>query len=84
MITLQRFNVAVTRAKSLLIIVGNAVLMQCDPTWYAMIKFCKENGLTKGIPFALKENPDPVEEITIDIKKLTVKGIEVALATYYF
>lgn len=29
----QRFNVAVTRARSLLIVVGNHVILNKDPTW---------------------------------------------------
>lgn len=31
--TLLRFNVAVTRARSLLIVVGNPVVLNKDPTW---------------------------------------------------
>lgn len=30
---LQRFNVAITRARSLLIVVGNPVILSKDPTW---------------------------------------------------
>lgn len=32
-ILLQRFNVALTRARSLLIVVGNPVILNKDPTW---------------------------------------------------
>ena len=32
-IYLQRFNVALTRARSLLIVVGNPVILNKDPTW---------------------------------------------------
>lgn len=31
----QRFNVAVTRAKALLIVVGNPLLLSHDPDWKA-------------------------------------------------
>lgn len=40
----QRFNVAVTRAKCLLIIVGHKPTLQKDANWDAMIEFCANNG----------------------------------------
>uniref|UniRef100_A0A3Q1G8A4 RNA helicase n=1 Tax=Acanthochromis polyacanthus TaxID=80966 RepID=A0A3Q1G8A4_9TELE len=43
----KRFNVAVTRARSLLIIVGNPVILNKDPTWDKFISYCvKENAYT--------------------------------------
>uniref|UniRef100_H3DLP5 RNA helicase n=1 Tax=Tetraodon nigroviridis TaxID=99883 RepID=H3DLP5_TETNG len=36
----KRFNVAVTRARSLLIIVGNHIILNKDPTWAKFIKYC--------------------------------------------
>uniref|UniRef100_A0AAQ5Y6T4 RNA helicase n=1 Tax=Amphiprion ocellaris TaxID=80972 RepID=A0AAQ5Y6T4_AMPOC len=43
----KRFNVAVTRARSLLIIVGNPVILNKDPTWEKFINYCvKENAYT--------------------------------------
>ncbi len=36
---LQRFNVAVTRAKSLLIMVGNPIILRTDATWGRYINF---------------------------------------------
>ncbi|XP_070704660.1 putative helicase mov-10-B.1 [Pempheris klunzingeri] len=41
----KRFNVAVTRARSLLIVVGNPVILNKDPTWEKFISYCvKEKG----------------------------------------
>uniref|UniRef100_A0A8D3CXF4 RNA helicase n=1 Tax=Scophthalmus maximus TaxID=52904 RepID=A0A8D3CXF4_SCOMX len=41
----KRFNVAVTRARSLLIIVGNPVILNKDSTWEKFISYCvKEKG----------------------------------------
>ncbi|XP_035008504.2 putative helicase mov-10-B.1 isoform X2 [Hippoglossus stenolepis] len=43
----KRFNVAVTRAGSLLIVVGNPVILNKDPTWEKFISYCvKEKGYT--------------------------------------
>lgn len=47
----KRFNVAVTRAKALLIVVGNPLLLGHDPDWKAFIEFCKETGGTLGALF---------------------------------
>lgn len=44
----KRFNVAVTRAQSLLIIVGNPYLLQRDRCWGSMIRFCHENKAYTG------------------------------------
>lgn len=39
----QRFNVMITRAKCLLIVVGDRSLLQHDPNWKQFIDFCSEN-----------------------------------------
>ena len=44
----KRFNVAVTRAQALLIIVGNPYLLQRDPCWGSMINFCHYEGAYTG------------------------------------
>uniref|UniRef100_UPI0037E9C988 putative helicase mov-10-B.2 isoform X2 n=1 Tax=Semicossyphus pulcher TaxID=241346 RepID=UPI0037E9C988 len=38
----KRFNVAVTRAKALLIVVGNPRVLNTDPTWAQFIQYCQE------------------------------------------
>ncbi|XP_037051435.1 putative helicase mov-10-B.1 [Bradysia coprophila] len=40
----QRFNVMITRAKSLLIVVGNPDLLSQDENWSKFIKFCLRSG----------------------------------------
>ncbi|KAG4069838.1 hypothetical protein HA402_009545 [Bradysia odoriphaga] len=40
----QRFNVMITRAKSLLIVVGNPHLLSQDENWSKFIHFCLRNG----------------------------------------
>lgn len=43
----KRFNVAITRAKALLIVVGNPVILNKDPTWQKFIRYCElEQGCT--------------------------------------
>lgn len=40
---LQRFNVMITRAKCLLVIVGDPHALQHDPNWNKLIEYCLEN-----------------------------------------
>ncbi|CAJ1050280.1 putative helicase mov-10-B.1 isoform X2 [Xyrichtys novacula] len=54
----KRFNVALTRAKSLLIVVGNPVILNKDPVWKEFISYCvKEKGYT-GYDFTEAEGED--------------------------
>eukprot|EP00095_Tigriopus_kingsejongensis_P012554 snap_masked-scaffold821_size92673-processed-gene-0.12 protein:Tk12554 transcript:snap_masked-scaffold821_size92673-processed-gene-0.12-mRNA-1 annotation:"helicase mov-10- -like" len=40
----KRFNVSITRAKQLLIVVGDACLLSQDPRWSALVEHAKSNG----------------------------------------
>ncbi|KAK2861814.1 hypothetical protein Q5P01_001347 [Channa striata] len=56
----KRFNVAITRARSLLIVVGNPVILNKDPTWEKFISYCvKKNGYT-GFDFKDAEGEDDI------------------------
>jgi hypothetical protein len=46
----HRFNVAVTRAKALLVIVGNPHTLAADEHWNKMLRFCIERGCYTGVP----------------------------------
>ncbi|ONK74336.1 uncharacterized protein A4U43_C03F5190 [Asparagus officinalis] len=48
----QRFNVAITRARSLLII---------DPVWDKLLRYCANNGSYHGCPLPLPENHHHIE-----------------------
>ncbi|KAL6721468.1 hypothetical protein ACLMJK_000571 [Lecanora helva] len=41
----KKFNVAVTRAKEGLIVIGNPCILADDPSWLAFLEFCWRNGL---------------------------------------
>lgn len=56
----KRFNVAVTRARSLLIVVGNPVILNKDPTWNKFISYCvNEKGYT-GFDFNDAEGEEDI------------------------
>lgn len=67
----KRFNVAVTRAKALLIVVGNPLLLGHDPDWKAFLEFCKENGGYTGCPFPAKLDPQQGQNLLQDMSKLS-------------
>lgn len=47
----KRFNVAITRAKALLIVIGNPHILGQDPDWRALITYAQDNGGYKGIAY---------------------------------
>ncbi|XP_047983533.1 probable RNA helicase SDE3 isoform X1 [Salvia hispanica] len=59
----RRFNVAVTRAKSLIIIIGNPHIICKDPNWNKLLWYCVENNSYKGcfLP-KQEEESEQVEE----------------------
>lgn len=56
----RRFNVAVTRARSLLVIIGNPHIVSKDPYWEKLLQYCVDNNSYQGCP--LPEGPDDEEE----------------------
>jgi len=68
----KRFNVAITRAKALLIVVGNPNVLQYDENWNAFIQFCKLNQCIKGVPFELM----PLDEALSDLEDVNSSEAE--------
>ncbi|KAF6075225.1 Mov10 RISC complex RNA helicase [Phyllostomus discolor] len=66
----KRFNVAVTRAKALLIVVGNPLLLGHDPDWKAFLDFCKERGGYTGCPFPATLEMEQGQNLLKDLSKL--------------
>uniref|UniRef100_A0A669CX79 RNA helicase n=1 Tax=Oreochromis niloticus TaxID=8128 RepID=A0A669CX79_ORENI len=58
----KRFNVAVTRAKALLIVVGNPRILETDSTWARFIQYCRDEGGYTGIIRA-EEDEDVVARL---------------------
>ncbi|XP_015241015.1 PREDICTED: putative helicase mov-10-B.1 [Cyprinodon variegatus] len=56
----KRFNVAVTRAKALLIVVGNPLVLNADSTWARFIEYCKEEGGYEGFTHAEEDEGEIV------------------------
>ena len=44
----KRFNVAITRAKALLVVVGHPIVLMQDPNWKELLRHCASRGSYKG------------------------------------
>ncbi|KAM7411859.1 hypothetical protein PAMA_021707 [Pampus argenteus] len=58
----KRFNVAVTRAKALLIVVGNPRVLNTDPIWSRFIQYCRDEGGYTGFVHE-EEDEDVVQRL---------------------
>lgn len=47
----KRLNVAITRARALLIIIGNPKLLYMDPYWRSVFIYCMNRGMYTGCNF---------------------------------
>lgn len=69
-------NVCITRAKSLLIMVGNPETLMRNDLWNSFIHFCKANGAFCGEPFSLKkltyEEENLLQDLNNFVAQLTV------------
>ncbi|XP_047333760.1 probable RNA helicase SDE3 [Impatiens glandulifera] len=64
----KRFNVAITRAKSLMIIIGNPHITSKDPYWNALLWYCVDGGSYMGCILPEREKTileEVVEEVVV-------------------
>ena len=54
----KRMNVAITRAKALLVVVGSPAVLKEDKHWRSLLKHCHDNGACTGVPFSLNDGND--------------------------
>lgn len=57
----RRFNVAVTRAKALLLVVGNPDVLSIDPLWRGFMNYVYSNNAWRGVPPSWDTNA-PVDQ----------------------
>ncbi|KXZ53358.1 hypothetical protein GPECTOR_7g1254 [Gonium pectorale] len=58
----KRLNVAITRAKALLVIVGNAQILATDPHWRRLLRFIRARGAATGQPLPAELGEDGEDE----------------------
>ncbi|NXG23946.1 SDE3 helicase, partial [Grallaria varia] len=64
----KRLNVALTRAKALLIVVGNPMVLSKDEHWHRFLRYCKEQGGYTGYPY--EEESTDTDRLTADLQGL--------------
>ena len=77
----KRFNVAITRAQALLIIVGNPLVLRLDPHWAALLRQCVERGAYRGVPLPPmpgSESDVVAASLAADLEQLTLDDEEAA------
>ena len=68
----KRFNVSVTRAQALLIIIGNPNVLYKDPTWGKFINWCEDNNARKGA--RRREEEGSVDSLDHMLQNLTLRN----------
>ncbi|GAA6222732.1 putative helicase mov-10-B.1 [Lates japonicus] len=63
----KRFNVMMTRARSLLVVVGDPRVLKTDHIWNKFIHYCSKEGAYRGITVSEKEDTalTPVHSLTL-------------------
>ncbi|NXI28627.1 SDE3 helicase, partial [Sterrhoptilus dennistouni] len=64
----KRLNVAITRAKALLIVVGNPTVLSKDQHWHRFLRYCKEEGGYTGYPY--EDESTAEDRITNELHRL--------------
>ncbi|KAK0437214.1 RNA helicase [Armillaria borealis] len=54
----RRFNVAVTRAKALLVIIGDPTVLSLDPLWRSFLNYIYKHGGWRGLPISWDPDAD--------------------------
>ncbi|XP_018597570.1 putative helicase mov-10-B.1 isoform X2 [Scleropages formosus] len=63
----KRFNVAITRAKALLIVVGNPIILNMDKTWRRFIQYCSEETGYTGINYRDAKGEDDIIDFLVNL-----------------
>jgi helicase MOV-10 len=71
MVCVQRFNVAVTRACSLLIIVGNPHLLENDTNWRNLVNFTQKLHSYRGCKYSPRRDTAWMEQVINKFEKLS-------------
>ncbi|KAI9318278.1 P-loop containing nucleoside triphosphate hydrolase protein, partial [Obelidium mucronatum] len=51
----KRFNVSISRAKALMIVIGNPDILCGDENWNTLVRYCEKNGACVGYPIPIKK-----------------------------
>ncbi|TPX32696.1 hypothetical protein SmJEL517_g04200 [Synchytrium microbalum] len=66
----KRFNVAITRAKALLVVIGNPVVLSSDKHWKALIDYCRDNKAIVGYDPQLADPTDAMSGLLTALDRM--------------
>jgi len=69
----KRMNVAITRAKELLVVIGNGALLQRDPYWKAFLQFTLRNKLYTGPKLNIESDGNYISRLESNYFSATAK-----------
>jgi superfamily I DNA and/or RNA helicase len=69
----KRLNVSLTRAQSLMIIIGNSNTLRTSPMWSKFVEYCEKNG---SVVYPKNEKNDNILSSILPDSKLTIKKDE--------
>lgn len=72
----KRMNVAITRAKELMVVIGNGALLQRDPYWKSFLQFVLRNRLYQGPELSLEMDGNYVSRLESQLGHLGKKAKE--------
>jgi len=69
----KRFNVAITRAQALLVVVGNPSVLMLDPHWRELIRLCVAKGAYRGVALPPETQDDQASvDLIREVERLTL------------
>lgn len=72
----KRFNVAITRARHLVVVIGNPHVLQTDPNWREYMKYCKSKHGNVGCelpPFDAADIKRQEDELVSNLNRLNIQ-----------
>ena len=76
----KRFNVAITRAKALLIVVGNPHILSQDHDWCQLLDWSIGRGCYTGCPYT-KETAEDIDRLEAKLRRLLLEDGEISRMT---
>eukprot|EP00092_Neocalanus_flemingeri_P063464 GFUD01076811.1.p1 GENE.GFUD01076811.1~~GFUD01076811.1.p1 ORF type:complete len:130 (+),score=53.78 GFUD01076811.1:234-623(+) len=76
----KRFNVAITRAKALLVIIGNPHILSQDPDWRTLLDFSLSKGCYTGCSYN-QESDEDMDRLETRFRRLLVDESEISRLT---